>query len=607
MLAFRESLRSLRHSPAFAATAIAMLAVGIAVNTITVTLLNNLAFRLIPAADADRLVRIYPLDEQGRRLTLVSHPDYRELRGRSSTLSDLAAYMPTTVTVRTAVIPGKPPTELVEPREMFAYAVSANYFSVLGVQAARGRLFLAAEDRTPDTDAVAIIGHRLWERLGASDAAMTTPLIVNGRAFSIIGVLPKTFVGTEPLAVDLWVPTAMQARVIPDRGPPSRADERWLILLGRLRPGATRTTAERELSPLLHHLTRSRAPAERANGVTVRRATFFPIDRDPAGVAVVWVLATVLLLVAACANVVNLVLARAVTRRREIAVRLALGASLGTLVRQSLAESAWLAALAGALALALSSWTLSAIYQLALPRLPFEWSAIIFDVDPDWTVFLATSALCGLAAALVGLAPALQARRVDVTDALRGSRSIAGRRMTLSRARGLLVTAQVAISVALIIAAGLLASAADRAEALDLGFSTDGVLLTSYDLKRHQYPDARVAAFNRVLIERARQIPGVVSASLGSHVALTGGMRLTRIWSPEAGGADSGISARYVFAAGSYFDTLGIHLARGRDFPEGDRAMGVAEAVVSEILAERLWPGRHPIGRHITTDLSNRE
>jgi predicted permease len=490
---------------------------------------------------------------------------------------------------------------------MFAYAVSANYFSVLGVQAARGRLFLAAEDRTPDTDAVAIIGHRLWERLGASDAAMTTPLIVNGRAFSIIGVLPKTFVGTEPLAVDLWVPTAMQARVIPDRGPPSRADERWLILLGRLRPGATRTTAERELSPLLHHLTRSRAPAERANGVTVRRATFFPIDRDPAGVAVVWVLATVLLLVAACANVVNLVLARAVTRRREIAVRLALGASLGTLVRQSLAESAWLAALAGALALALSSWTLSAIYQLALPRLPFEWSAIIFDVDPDWTVFLATSALCGLAAALVGLAPALQARRVDVTDALRGSWSIAGRRMTLSRARGLLVTAQVAISVALIIAAGLLASAADRAEALDLGFSTDGVLLTSYDLKRHQYPDARVAAFNRVLIERARQIPGVVSASLGSHVALTGGMRLTRIWSPEAGGADSGISARYVFAAGSYFDTLGIHLARGRDFPEGDRAMGVAEAVVSEILAERLWPGRDPIGRHITTGLSNRE
>jgi predicted permease len=255
----------------------------------------------------------------------------------------------------------------------------------------------------------------------------------------------------------------------------------------------------------------------------------------------------------------------------------------------------------------LSSWTLSLLYQIAVPELPFEWGTVIFDLNPDWHVFLATSALCGLAAALVGLAPALQARQVQLTDALRGSIAIAGRRVAPPRARAILVNAQVAISVALIIAAGLLAKAAMRAEALDLGFSARGVLLTSYDLTRHQYSAARTAAFNRTLLERAKQAPHVVSASLASHVALTGGVRVTRAWSPDAGGVDRDQHTRYVIAARGYFQTLGIHLARGRDLPAIDRGSRAAEAVVSEVLANRLWPGGDAIGKRIQTALSSRE
>ena len=239
MTDLRFSLRFLRTSPGFAATAVVTLAVGIAVNTTCLALLNNLAFRLIPAANTDGLVRVYPLDRTGRRNSIVSYPDYRELRDRGTQLSELAAYIPTTVTARSATTTG----DLAQPRDMLAYVVSANYFSILGARPIVGRTIRPEEDQVPDTHAVAVISHRIWQRLGGTDESLNGGLVVNGRAFSIIGVMPSGFVGTEPLVPDLWVPISMQVRVNPGTDLLNRPDEAWLLLLGRLRTGASLTQA----------------------------------------------------------------------------------------------------------------------------------------------------------------------------------------------------------------------------------------------------------------------------------------------------------------------------------------------------------------------------
>jgi putative ABC transport system permease protein len=602
MSEFRFSLRFLRTSPGFATAAIVTLAVGIAVNTTCLALLNNLAFRLIPAVEPEQLVRVYPLDRTGRRINIVSYPDYRDLHDRGTQLSDLAAYVPTTVTARSATASG----DLAQPRDMLAYVISANYFSILGARPAVGRTILPEEDRIADTHAVAVISHRIWQRLGGSDEALKGGLIVNGRPFSIIGVMPSNFVGTEPLVPDLWVPISMQARVNPGADLLHLADEPWLLLLGRVRPGSTRTAAEQQLSAVLRDVTRARPAESRPSGMTLRRASFFPLDRDPAEVGALMLMATMLLLAVACANVANLMLARALSRQREIAVRLALGASLPRLVRLLFAEGAWVAVLSGGLALLLSAWALSAVYGLALPRVPFELSPILFDLSPDWRVFAGTSALCGLVAVLVGLAPALDARRVQVVEALHGAVTMFGTRVSPSRARAILVNAQVAISVALIIAAGLLARAALRAEALDVGFSPRGVLTTNYDLRRHQFHPSRSAAFTQTILERARNVPGVVSASAGSHVALTGGLRLTPVWLPEKG-KESAQRSRYVLVGTDYFRTLRIPLVRGRDVVMRNGMPGRPEAVVSEVLASQLWPNADPLGKRIATGLSNSE
>jgi predicted permease len=602
MTDLRFSLRFLRTSPGFATTAIVTLAVGIAVNTTCLALLNNLAFRLIPAVEAEQLVRVYPLDRTGRRTSIVSYPDYRDLHDRGTQLSDLAAYIPTTVTVRSATASG----DLAQPRDMLAYVISANYFSILGARPTVGRTILPEEDQVADTHAVAVISHRIWQRLGESDEALKSGLIVNGRAFSIIGVMPSDFVGTEPLVPDLWVPISMQARVNPGADLLHLADEPWLLLVGRLRPGSTRTAAEQQLSAVLRDVTRARPSESRPSGVMLGRASFFTVDRDPAEVAALMLMATMLLLMVASANVANLMLARALSRQREIAVRLALGATLPRLVRLLFAEGAWVAVLSGGLALLLSSWALSVLYGLALPRLPFELGTVLFDLSPDWRVLVATSVLCGLVGVLVGLVPALQARRVQVVEALHGAVTLFGARVSQSRARAILVNAQVAISVALIIAAGLLSRAALRAEALDVGFSPRGVLTTSYDLKRYQYPPARSAAFTQTMVARARHLPGVVSATAGSHVALTGGLRGTTVWLPKSG-KERAQHSRYVIVDVDYFRTLRIPIVRGRDVTSRNGMSGRPEAVVSEVLASQLWPNADPLGRRIATGLSTIE
>jgi predicted permease len=564
-------------------------------------LLNSLALRLIPAVDADRLVHVYPIDREGRRQNLFSYPDYRAIEAGATQFAAVAAYIPHEVTLRSPSRPG----ESVEPREAIALVVSTNYFALLGARPALGRTLAPGADDLPDGAASAVISHRLWQRLGAPEAILGRVIGVNGRAFTIVGVMPASFVGALPIVPDLWVPLSMRATVAPaSRG--ANDDDAWLLVLGRLRSGVSRASVELQASALVSQLTRTRPPEHAVRRVRLTRATFFPIERDPVGIAALVLTATLLLLVAASANVATLLLARALSRQREYAVRLALGSSAARLVRQVMAESGLLVALAGLGALLLTSWALSLLYAFALPRLPFEWGVVVLDLSPDWRVLGVTTLLCFLAAVSTSAAPALQARRVDVTEALHGSIAMFGRRLRPSRVRGLLVNTQVAISATLIVLAGLLARSAIRAEALDLGFEPRDVLLADYDLARHRYSDARAAAFTRALAERAAALPGVVSSAAVSHVALTGGVRTTRVSSPDRPVAGS-LVCRYVIAGPGSFATLATPIVSGRDLDARGRVSGVPEAVVSEVLAARLWPGLDPIGRRLRTGLRDRD
>jgi len=339
----------------------------------------------------------------------------------------------------------------------------------------------------------------------------------------------------------------------------------------------------------------------------VARATFFPVERDPLAVGVLVLLATWLLLAATAANVGNLMLARGVARRRETAIRLAMGAGRLRIARQLLLEVLVVAAAAGVLGLLLSSWSLSVLYAAALPQVPYHWGTVLLDLSPDWRVFAYTSGVCLLVTFGIGLAPVADANRVAITSALHGSPVFSAGRWGHWHARSLLVITQVSVSLALAIVAGLLARAAARTDALDLGFARTGVLIAAYDLPRQGYAPLEAARVNRQIQARAARLGGVRTAALTSHVPLTGGLRTTSVWTPESGHELTSSNTRYVLVSSGYFRALGIPLVVGRDVWIVPGGAPVPEAVVSEIVARRLWPNANPVGMRLRTALTDRE
>jgi hypothetical protein len=430
--------------------AILTLAAGLAVNTTIATVVSGFALRTIPAAPGARVVRLYPLTFDGRRENLFSPAERDALRHVSSGIRELVAYIPEIVTVRTA---GS------SPRDGLAYFVSGNYFEVLGAASAEGRL-IARSDDTARASAVAVISAALRGRLGRDQPVLGRTITLNGRAFTIVGVASPSFAGSEPIVADVWVPLAADPAV--PGAPCTNADRncaeqgntrRPVLLLATLDSGASTASLEGQVSAVVRNVT-STLPAERRRtGAMVARATFFPVERDPLAVGALVLLATWLLLAATAANVGNLVLARGVARRRETAIRLAMGAGRLRIARQLLLEVLVLAAAAGILGLLLSSWALSVLYAAALPHVPYRWGTVLLDLRPDWRVFAYTSGACLLVTFGIGLAPVADANRVAITSALHGSPVFLGGRWGRWHARSLLVITQVSVSLALAIVA----------------------------------------------------------------------------------------------------------------------------------------------------------
>jgi putative ABC transport system permease protein len=605
----RFAFRSIRKNPGVTAVAVVSLALGVGANTTIFTLLNAAFLTPLPVERPSELVAIYTTDKTNigglGNLQPMSYRNLKDMAERSEYLPEIAAY---TFSRPVSVIIGP------SPQQAFAELVTGNYFSVLGVKAARGRVFGADEDKKPGGAPVVVLSHGFWQRrLGGDPAVVGTVISLNGTGFTVVGIAPERFKGINSLiSPDMWVPSMMYAQVLPSQLRTWIDERRALLFFGaaRLKPGVTLRQAEANLKSVADALEREYPAPNRGRSVALRplvEATLFPGIRDVfvrGGMVMMTIVALVLLI--ACSNVANLLMARALARRQEIAVRLALGASRGRLFRQLLTESLVLASLGGALGVGVAVVARNGIWSL---RPPFVGDNFV-DLPLDARVLAFTAAVSLLTGVLFGSLPALQASRPDVVASLKEETTGAGtgrRRATLSR---VLVVAQVALSVVALVAAGLFVRSLDRARHIDAGFDVDRVASVTVNPGQSGYDAARSVQFFRTVHERIAIVPGVQSTAWASATPLAGSLFKTIV---KEGDNPESTTARLLAVAVTttpgYFQTLGIPLVEGRDVAESDRASTLRVVVINQTFADRAWPHERPIGKRFRffTDTSYRE
>jgi predicted permease len=585
----RYAVRLLRRNPIFALTAAASLAIGIAATTTIFTIANALLLRPpVAVAEPGRLVDV-GRSQNGQGFDTNSYPNYLDIRSRNTVFSSIYAY---NIEPQPMSLGGADGAERV-----FGHVVTLNYFAVLGAQPATGRLFSAQDSEQPGASPFAVVSHRLWRRrFNADPAVIGQKIDLNGVPFTLIGVAQDGFQGTTILSPDVWVPMTMIATVNLSRSASilERRESVWLLMGARLRPGVTLRQAQADLASLGAALERDYPRENRGKGLRVVASSPIPGNGGPiAAFLAVMMGATGLVLTIACVNVAGVLLARAASRRREIAVRLAIGAGRWRLIRQMLIETAMLFLLSTAASLVLARLMTDGIVAL-LPTLPFQ-IGVSLALDGRAIAFALGLAL--IASVLSGLAPAFSGSRATVLAGLRSEAQSAPDRVRLRHA---FVVAQVAFSIVLVVAAGLFARALRHATAIDPGFDPRGVELAALDLSVARHTDATGTAFGRDLIERVRALPGVQSATLirvvplgGTRMGL-GGLAIPGQTPPQG---RRYFDADWNIVEPGYFATMRAALTAGRDFAASDRAGTPAVAIVNETAARRFFPGQDPIGR----------
>jgi predicted permease len=579
----RHAGRLLQRNPLFTATAVLSLAVGIGANTTVFTVANALLLQPpVSVAEPGRLVDIGTGRSPGG-FGPSSYPTLLTIRQRATTLDGVYAYsrFPPALTL------GGPGTEL-GPQTIFGSVVTNNYFFVLGAVPAAGRLFGPADSEQPWASPVAVLGYGFWTRRFNRDPSIVgRTLTLNGHPFTVVGVASEGFHGTGVRALDVWVPMSM-VPALSSRGAAWLAEAQWLIG-GRLKPDVSISQAAAEMEVIGGTLARDAAEPDRAMTLTLLGASPVPGNRGPmvAFLALVMVMVA-LVLVIACANVAGVLLTRATARRHEMALRLAIGAGRGRLVRQLLTETVLLFVLGGAAGLLLARGMTSALASL-LPALPFP---VDLRLALDFRVLAYTTGISLTAAVLSGLAPALHASKADLLSGLRNDPGFVGR----LRLRYVFILGQVALSVVLVVSAGLFVRALHRASSIDPGFDPHGIDLISLDLAQAGYTEATGAPFARLLLERVRGLPRVESASLG--IGLPGGFEVWR-QSVTVPGGERPFTVDWNIVEPGFFATLRSAVVSGRDFGSADRDGAQPVAIVSESAARQLWPGQEPIGKYL--------
>ena len=587
----RYSLRMLIKRPGFTIVVVTTLALGIGANATIFTWIKAVLLASLPGIEQpEKLVEIWGATRNNSALS-SSYLDYLDYRDQNSVLSGLIAHQVLPLNLGRGE----------KPERVWGAIVSGNYFDVLGIKALIGRTFLPEEDRTPNTHPVVVIGHGLWQRrFGADPKVLGRTITLNAHNFTVIGVTPKDFASPfAGLALDVWTPAIMKDYVarphfsLTDRG------SRWLMVMGRLKPGTTVSQAQANMAAIASHLEREYPQTNEQLGVDVYSVIDSPFSLKqnirPALAILMAAVAVVLLI--ACANIANLLLSRGASRRKEIAVRLALGGSRRRLVRQMLTESFVLASLGAAVGLAIAFWTARSLATF----LPPYASRASFDTRPDAVVFAFTLGLTVITTILFGLAPTLHASKQDLVTALKNDTATVERGPGKLSLRHALVITQVALSMVALISAGLFVRSLREAYKADPGFDPHGVLLASFDPFLSGYDDTRGREFYRRQVERVSAIPGIWSVTLARRLPLTvGGIAFANVtidgYAPVK---DEDMRFNYETVGPQYFQTMRISLVHGRDFEERDQEGAPGVVIINEMMARRYWPGRDAIGRRL--------
>jgi predicted permease len=584
----RYGARRLLKQPGFALIAVLTLALGIGANTAIFSLVSTALLRPLPVERAEQLVAFNSVSVTGEEhFPMFSIPNYRDLRDRNNVLAGLLAYR---------IVPVSLSKSGVNER-LWGYLATGNYFDVLGVKPALGRFFTPADDQAPGAHPVAVITYDCWQKRFAADPqTVGKTVLINGRSFTVIGVAPPRFYGTEiSFRAEVWFPLMMLAQIEPGSDYLNNRDASNFFVQGRLKPGVTLAQAESALRNIAAQLAREFPKENEDKTLTLSPpgllGTFL---RGPVmGFAGVLMAVVGLVLLLACTNLANLSLARATERRKEIAVRLALGASRRALVRQLLTESLLLAALGGALGLGLAYWLVNALLAFK-PPLDVPLST---ELHIDGRVLLFTLVISLLTGVVFGLLPALQATKLELVAALKDEPWLS--RYRRSWLRNGLVVLQVSLSFILLICAGLVLRGLQRAQELDPGFVPQQALELSFDLSLQAYNGPRSREFNRQLLQRVRALPGVQYAGITDFMPL-GLLRSSAPIYVEGQPAEHGAHEPAVLNAAVSPDlipALGTRLLEGRDFTEQDAEQRVA--IVNETFARRHWPGQSALGKRI--------
>jgi predicted permease len=606
---FRFAFRQLWKSPSFTAAAVAVLALGIGVNTAIFSLVNVLVLQPPAYERPAEIVQLFSQDKKDpKSFRAFSYPTYSDIRDQNAVFSGLLAHDDSVVGIG----------EKGNFRRAVVDIVSSNYFSVLGVLPAYGRPFLPEEEKPGAAVRVAVVSYSYWQKHSRAPSVLGSSLLINGRAFTIVGIMPEGFTGTESVfSREAWLPLGVYDEIMNAQGDSSLTDRRSdrLMLIGRLKPGVTAEAARPALKGLATNL-------EAAFPVEQKDQTFMtaplnrfgtstaPIENDPVPTigAVLSATAAVVLLVA-CLNLANMLLARATARRKEIAIRLALGGSRGRIVRQLLTEGLALALLGGVCGLLLGLWSSDLLVASMSKILPMD---VVWLTGPNPMILGATLGFCVLGTICFALGPALKLSRAAVIEDLKQQ---PGEQVHRPRwkflPRNPLVVVQIAFSLALVTAAALFLRGAANAAAVETGFKAKNVFLVEVDASLGGFKQGRALDLYRMIGEKFSALPGVEHADISATVpfgintvrrtVLRAGVPPAPDDKPATAAEGRTFTPFWNSVGADYFAAVGLPLLRGRTFTAAEvtRPGGPAVAIIDEVLAKKLWPNGDALGQRI--------
>ncbi len=578
----------LLKKPGFTAAAVLALALGIGANTAIFSVINALLLRPLPYPDADRLALVWEKDLKTGRQVSNNYADYLDWQQQTQSFEELAAAGDSDFTLY-----GNDAAERIDGEW-----VTANYFNALGILPVEGRAFLPDENATPGTHPVVILSHGLWQsRFGADRNLIGNTVNINGITLTVVGIMPEGFRGISGKS-EVWIPFMMFEAANPILAQYKILSTRstgWHMVIGRLKQGITPSQAQSEMDAIAERLGEQYPKTNATRGAMVRSAREELVgDLRPALLVLFGAVGFVLLI--ACANVANLFLVRMAARGKEMAIRVALGARRGRLIRQLLTESLLISLAGGALGLLLAYWGVKFLVVLIPVEIPS-----FFSVTIDGGVLAFTFAISIFTGVIFGLAPATGAVKPDLNESLKeGSRTV-GASARVRNLRSLLAVAEIALALVLLVGAGLMLRSFQRIRQFDPGFNPENLLTMRFDVPSTKYSESEQAAIRHRVLERVASLPGVESAAISSHIFFGGGYLTGKnsVESSDVPTPDEGISTFQQYLSPNFFQTLGIPLLKGRDFTDQDNAESPKVAIIGQTFAERYWPGEDPIGKRI--------